>query len=235
MWQTAIIEDDPAAKETLNGHLEQYALSARTTFDITDFPSGEAFLARERHFDLVFMDIDLPGVNGLLAAKRFRLSDADASIIFVTNMAEYAIEGYSVAAADYMVKPLEYDLFEKKLTRILTARKEKAPKTVLLDVPNGVIQLPVAEIEYIEVMGHRTVIHTTQSTVALRKPITELERIFHPYDFLRCNQCYLINPIHIAAIRDGFVWIGNEKLPISRNRKKDFMAAFAGWAGKYGR
>lgn len=69
MWQTAIIEDDPAAKETLQGHLEQYALSARTTFDITDFPSGEAFLAQERHFDLVFMDIDLPGVNGLLANR----------------------------------------------------------------------------------------------------------------------------------------------------------------------
>lgn len=231
--RVAIVEDDSSASKALRGFLEQYAVEARTSFQISEYPSGDAFIAGNESFELVFMDIDMPGTNGMTTARRLRASDRDAALVFVTNMAEYALEGYSVAAAEYMVKPIEYSLFKLKLARVLETIHERAPKTVVLEMPGGVVQLAVADITYIEVTGHRAVIHTSGSGIDLRKPIGELEKLLSPYDFMRCNQCYLVNPAHVTAIRDGFVFIGGERLAISRNRKKEFMAAFAGWAGRH--
>lgn len=231
--RVAIVEDDSSAAGTLKAFLEQYAVETRTGFQISEYSSGDAFLAGNESFELVFMDIDMPGADGMTTARRLRASGRDAALIFATNMAEYAIEGYSVAAAEYMLKPLEYGLFKRKLARVLQTIYDKKPKTVVLELPNGVMQLTVADLSYIEVTGHRAVIHTAQGSIELRKPIGELEKLLSPYDFMRCNQCYLVNPAHVTAIRDGFVFIGGERLAISRNRKKNFMAAFAGWAGKH--
>ena len=97
--RVAIVEDDREARESLRACLGWIAEKDRQQFRVSEFPSGTAFLGNyEPDYDLVFMDIEMPGMDGMETARALRKMDASVLLIFVTNMAQYAIAGYEVDA-----------------------------------------------------------------------------------------------------------------------------------------
>ena len=145
----AIVEDNPASAEKLRGYLRQYGEENQKEFDITLFGDAVSFLDRYSPFDMVFMDIELPGMDGMEAARRLREVDRQAILLFVTNMARFAVKGYEVDAMDYLVKPVQYGSFSLKLRRAL-ARWEQTSETLLVSQPNGFQRLLLREIRYLD-------------------------------------------------------------------------------------
>ena len=131
----AIVEDNSASAEKLRGYLRQYGEENQKEFDITLFGDAVSFLDRYSPFDMVFMDIELPGMDGMEAARRLREVDLQAILLFVTNMARFAVKCYEVDAMDYLVKPVQYGSFSLKLRRAL-ARWEQTSETILVSQPN---------------------------------------------------------------------------------------------------
>ena len=116
----AIVEDEPTERDRIKVYLEEIAQEDQTQFDIEQYSSGMAFVMRGmKDYDLVLMDIDMPNLNGIETAKALRKVDQSATLIFVTNMAQYAISGYEVNAVDFILKPVNRYSFAIKINPIL--------------------------------------------------------------------------------------------------------------------
>ncbi len=106
MITVAIVDDNKSETEALTSFLKQYGDECGEKLEITAFKSGFDFLdGYKAVYDVVFMDIEMPEMDGMSAARRLRQFDGDIAIIFVTNIAKYAIAGYEVGALDYFLKP----------------------------------------------------------------------------------------------------------------------------------
>lgn len=113
MFKTAIVEDNSVDAGKLKDFLERFAAKSGEVFITTVFKDAADFLnGYKQIYDMVFMDIELPGINGMEAAHKLRTVDGKVTLIFVTNMARFAVKGYEVDAADYVVKPVHYGEFE---------------------------------------------------------------------------------------------------------------------------
>lgn len=118
MLQIAIVEDDAATRETLQGFVEQYAAQRGLACQVTPYADGSGIVQGYRPgFDIIFMDVEMPGTGGFSAAEQIRAVDSEVVLVFVTNMAQYAIRGYEVDALDYVLKPVDYYQFSTKLSR----------------------------------------------------------------------------------------------------------------------
>ena len=228
MFKIAIVEDNQTAMAKLQGYLERYAQENNENFDIAAFGDALAFLdSYRRIYDMVFMDIELPFINGMEAAQRLREIDQQVVLIFVTNMAQFAVKGYEVDALDYLVKPVHYGDFELKLRRAVSRLKE-AQEAILVQRQSGMVRLRIQEISYIEVRGHTLIFHTETGEIKGSGTLHDLENKLKNKGFLRCNKCYLVNQRHIAAVQGyTLVMTQGEELQISRPRKKTFMSELA--------
>lgn len=228
MFKIAIVEDNGASAEKLRSFLERYAVESDENFDIEIFGDALAFLdSYKRIYDMVFMDIELPFIDGMEAAKRLRVVDQQVILIFVTNMARFAVKGYEVDALDYLVKPVHYGDFELKLRRAVMRRKESS-EAILVVRQSGLLRLRLQQVRYIEVRGHSLIFHTESGEEKGSGTLLETEEKLKDKGFLRCNKCYLVNQKHIAAVQGyTLVMSGGEKLQISRPRKKTFMSELA--------
>lgn len=233
MLKIAIVEDQAEAAQQLAEFLERYARENSEKFDTALFGDADAFLGGAKPvYDLVFMDIELPGMDGITAAARLRELDKQVEIVFVTNLAQFASRGYEVDAADYLVKPLRYGNFVMKLQRVL-AKCHSKEDAVLVAKQSGYQRLLLQEVRYVEVRGHKLAYHTESGIVSGSGTLLETEKKLRPKGFLRCNQCYLVNPRHIQSV-DGYVltMVGGDVLQISRPRKKAFMTELASVMGE---
>ena len=228
MLRCAIVEDSPRELEHLKECLARYSAERDIPLETTAFGDAASFLEHYRaDYDIAFMDIELPGINGMEAAHRLREIDQQVILIFVTNMAQFAVKGYEVDALDYIIKPAQYGPLSIKLDRA-AQRWRAAAESVMVALPTGTQRLLLWEIYYIEVQGHKLTYHTEKGHLPGTGTLQDAEQRLHGKGFLRCNKCYLVNQKHIQTVTGSDVVLSNgEKLQISRLRKKEFMEELA--------
>lgn len=188
-----------------------------------------------RHYDVVFMDIQLPLLDGMYAAQRLRQIDDGVVIVFITSMAQLAIKGYGVNALDFIVKPVDYAVIASKMKRIVRAVENNRKRTLLLAYNGTVNNVDISSITYFEVCGHLLTVHLADGrALSVRKSLTAYEKQLSgsPHFFLRSNHFCLVNPRYITKISGGSLFMGETELPISRAKLKGFMAGFARFAGQ---
>ena len=164
-------------------------------------------------------------------ARRLRELDPVVLIVFITNMAQYAIRGYEVDALYYMVKPVTYFEFALKMKKALRRLGRLVGTYVNVPQENGVMRLETSQITYVEVIDHRLVYHADTGDYSTRGSLSDLEKKLRSYGFSRCNHCYLVNLKYVTGIRDNMVVVACAELQISRPKRKMFLDDLATYRG----
>ena len=228
MYSVAIVDDEIVFSDQLAGMLHRWQETHGEELNVTCFQDGidiaEDFKSK---WDIIFLDIQMKLLDGLETARRIRACDSNVILIFVTTMGQYAINGYEVDAFDYILKPLEYSRFELRMNKaIKEAEKKKAHSFVYLKKYSDMVKVSTDDILYIEVNGHTLIYTTTDGTFERRAKISDAEAELSGLPFSRCSLSYLVNLKRIDRVSKDSVFISGNELPISRNRKKEFLQAF---------
>lgn len=230
--KTAIIEDDEAERERLCRMLDLYAENNNVEFVKSVFDCGESFLSDfQVGYDIVFMDIQLPDIDGMEASRRMRKIDKSVILVFVTNFAKYAINGYEVGATDFIVKPVEYDWFETKMDNLISRIPEISDIVLIVKTSDGTTLINASHLKYVEIMGHKLVFHTADGDYYSYGTLKAFEDKLYEAGFLRCNSCYLVNPRYVTAVKTESVVVGGDELKISIPKRKEFKRQMTQYLG----
>lgn len=237
MIRVAIVEDERVSAQALNNCLRRYGEENGTEFDVHFFTNAVDFLEAYRHnFEIVFMDVSMPGMNGMEASHRLREMDTQVVLVFVTSLAQYAVEGYEVDALDFVVKPVNYYSFKMKIKKALAAASRNTGTVLTVPYSSGFHYLKASDILYIEVQTHELIYHTVSSgNVTASGTLKTVEIQLMNDGFFRCNYCYLVNLNHVSKVVGNIVVVGGDELQISRNRKREFLQRLAQYYGQGGR
>lgn len=234
MISAAIIDDSPAERDRIRECLAYVEGAEGVSFDLREFSSGLEFLGTINGpvpFDLVFMDIDMPGMSGMETARALRQADASVLLIFITNMAQYAISGYEVDALDFILKPINRYSFAIKLKRALSRLPQRSENYISVRAEGETRQLRISSIRWIDVSGHYVVYHTTEGDVTEYTTLKEAAAKVKRSAFAYINRSCLIQMRYVDAVSKEAVTVGGTKLDISRPQKKAFFAAMSDYMG----
>ena len=225
--RVAVVDDEPAMREQLNSYICQYSAEKKLHLEASLFPSGDALLAEQhRPFDIIIFDIDMPGTNGLDTARKVRETDQEVVILFITNIAQYAINGYEVDAVDYIIKPIGYYDFAMKFQKAVRWAEKNRGSQLYVDTLQGPVALNTDAVLYIEVMAHYLSYHTKKREYKVRGSMKEHEEALRTYHFARCHKSYLINLKHLKRIAPSEVIVGEYSIPLGRAFKDALMADY---------
>lgn len=228
----AIVEDEPTERDRIKVYLEEIAQEDQTQFDIEQYSSGMAFvMSGMKDYDLVLMDIDMPNLNGIETAKALRKVDQSATLIFVTNMAQYAISGYEVNAFDFILKPVNRYSFAIKIKRAISRTAKKNDNAIQIKMDGTIFLVHMYQIMYLEVDGHYVIFHTTQGDYKEYTTLKLAQKRINSSLFIQCNQSFLINMKYIESVSRESVTVGGTVIYISRKMKTEFMNAVLDFLG----
>ena len=234
MLKICVLEDEAAQMERMKAYLQKFQ-SEHADFEYVLDAYKNAFDLLEhykRDVDLLFLDIRVPDMSGMEVAHRIREADQNVMIIFVTNLTQYAIEGYSVNAFDYILKPLAYNSFSSKLEselRMLSYRSSYI--TLDLRTRDGGRRVSADYITYIEISNHDIIVHVGAEQIRQWGTLSKLEAQLREAHFVRCSSSYLVNLKYVHKVRGDQLLVGGDTLSISRPRRKEFLNALAQYKG----
>ena len=246
MTRIAIVEDEAAVREQLTGYVQRYTRQYGTPFEVSAFASGVEILEEYRPvYDIIFLDVEMPHLDGMEmhsewysiseeTARRIRALDSDVLLIFITNMAQYAIKGYAVGALDYVLKPVPYFAFSQQLQKAVNQLARRVRHYLAVPVDGGMRRLDAAGVYYIESEGHRIHFYTEDGDFSAPGALKALEEKLAAQPFARCNSGYLVNLAQVSGVQQSVVQVGPYELQISRPKRKSFLAALADFIGGEG-
>ena len=233
MIKIAIVDDDRQSRLTLEENLEKYSVEENVEFSVTHYSDSDYFLRDySKQYGIVFLDVEMPGVNGIEVAKRLRKTDTSVILVFVTNFGKYAIDGYEVDALDFIVKPVTYYGLKLKIKRAVERLAKENDATIDVSSYDRITRIKQKDVYYVEVREHGLSIHTVDGVVQSYGSLKKLEATLDKTAFSRCNHCYLVNLGHVKVIKRFELTLDNgEVLQISRSKKKPFTEAVDAFAG----
>lgn len=231
MMRIAIVEDHRGEAEILKKHIARFAQENNESCKVDAFSNAMDFLDKYKHsYDIIFMDIEMPHIDGMKAAQRLREQDSEVPLVFVTNMKQFAIEGYAVSALDFVLKPASFYRVATILKRI--ARNiQKRTATKIVRTGDGVVQVKLESVYYVEVMGRDIIYHIDAAVLTTHGKLKDLEAEFAPHGFVRCNNCYLVNLRHVKGLQKDMILVGDTQIAVSQRKRKEFLAALGAYWG----
>lgn len=232
MIKIAILEDSDADYTRICKAWDRFSKEENLSYQITHYKDSTSLLEQfHSQFDLIFLDIEVPGKNGMETAQEIRKIDNLTILVFLTNFSKYAVNGYEVNAADYMLKPLDYYSFALKMHKILHMLYQNIEKEITIMTKGLLHRFSINELFYVEINNHDLIYHLGDETISTRGSLSEVEKSLPKNSFSRCNNCYLVNLKHVTKIKDNTVWIGKNELTISRPKKKMFLNDLTNYIG----
>lgn len=232
MYRIAIVEDEKEFRNQLQQYLKQYSEENHVSFQIVEFGDGEEILEEyKKEYDLILLDIEMPKVNGMDAAEKIREKDEEVVLMFITNMAQYAIRGYSVGALDFIMKPITYYTFSMKMTRALKRVRPSGQAPLLLNTLDGVKSLEAKQIYYVEVQNRMLHYYTDEGEIVVRGTLQSAEESLQAYAFAKCNHWYVVNLAHVKEVAKNIAVVGPYEVEISRRNRASFLKALTEFMG----
>lgn len=226
MIRVAIVEDEEQYANDLIAFLQRYEKERGVEIAADCFESGINFVSDYSGcYDVVFMDIKLPHMNGMQCAIKLRELDEDVALIFVTSMNRYALKGYEVGAMGYMIKPISYYPLAVLMDKVQKKIASKDQSDIMISCGDSVKRFPLRELMYVEVYDHYLLYHTEEGTYREIGRMKTAEEELSPHGFFRCSNSHLVNLRFVRAVEENEVTVGSERVPISRRRKKELLEA----------
>lgn len=228
----AIVDDLEKDALGLSDFVTQYCGDHHLQYDIHQFENGSRLLdtLQAQAFDLVFMDIYMDDMNGLDVAREMRKHGFENLIVFSTVSTDHAINGYSVEAYDYLVKPYDYLRFCETMDR---CQKELFNKSRYIVVKESRIYVKIRldDIIFTDYHNHYIQIHTTQRIIKSYMNFADFSLLLSPYSqFLNCYRNCIVNMDHVACLKGyEFIMKSGDIMPITRNRKIDIKQKYANY------
>lgn len=190
-------------------------------------------LSDRGRYDLCLLDIEMPGIDGMEAAGLLRTYDDQIPIIFVTNLAKYAVKGYEVGATGFIVKPATYGNLTLALDRALRTVGQNAGRTLTVSTEDGMRVIPLRKIVYIEVMKHKLTYRIEgEEPLDARGSLVQIEDELADAPVVRASKSCLVNMDQISMVRSGELVMSNgDVLRISRTHKREVVDKVTDYLG----
>lgn len=232
MITIALIDDDDADAEVTASMIDRYFDGDASRYAVTRFADGDSLLCDYKaSFDLMFLDVEMPGTDGVTVARRLRVVDDQTVLVFTTKMAQYAVEGYDVDAIGYLLKPLNYYAFSIKMSKAEDIVARRRSVTVPLTVGSETVFVPSADIRYVEVLDHALLYHTGEGIRKVWASLKDAAETLEPVGFVPVSRYCLVNLEWVRAVHGDDVDVDGERVRVSRSRRKSLMQALAAYHG----
>ena len=224
MINIGIVEDSQVDQEKLSKVIATYFNKNLIDYSLKVFNTANSFLSSNDIFDLLFFDIFLGGsLTGMDIARkaRERLGN-NLVIVFITSSMGYAIEGYSVDASAYIIKPITEEEFNLKMPRIIDKINSKISDFIILTTTEEKVSVNISDIDYIEVYDHYLTYCVNNKKYTVRQTLSDAENKLSKFGFFRINKFNIINMRKISKFIGDDVYIKDVILKVARSRKQEF-------------
>ncbi len=225
MYKIAVVEDEEKQVKRIKRYLHQYEKEKLVEFELTFFSDGDELVEKyDCSYDLILMDIMMRFMDGMTAAEEIRKKDEAVTIIFITNMVNYAVRGYQVGAFDYILKPVTYFSLEKSLNRaLMKLNKEDSAIYLNIGASSRTWKLSLKEICYVESCGHYLTFYTIRGEHTVYMRLKDAEDALQGKNFFRVSKSVIVNLRYVEGVENECCNIRGKMLAVSRAKKKEFM------------
>lgn len=221
-----ICDDEEIIQKALKELVEKtvQAASLELEYEIRTFSSGEALLAQVHQLELVFLDIDMPGMDGIETGRQIQHFHPDCRVVMATSMAERFKEAFQIQAFRFVTKPFEALEIEEVIHAFLDQRA--GGETIQVSLDRNSYELKQREIRYISAYGSYVEIRAQGKLFRKEVSLEEMEQVMEPRLFFRVHRKYLVNMFWIESYQNGVILLEGQEIPVSRRRKKEFEHAY---------
>lgn len=233
MITIAVCDDSKNMVGNMKKIMEEYREATGVELRVFTFYSGEELLAEYNcKFDILFLDIKMPGINGIQVAEKIRQKDQKVIIIFLTSLVQHALDGYKVNAANYLLKPITKNRLKIELDRWTSKLGQSEESYITVHNDNGNYKILLKSISYIETYNRNLIIHTDQGNIICYWKLREMEDKIGQYGFVRNHSSFIVNLLYVSNIEKMEIKLTTgERIPIGKSKKKEFMTQLASYWG----
>ncbi len=208
-----ICDDEEIIRDEILRICNKFKISNLSQIEIITFASGEELISCQRPIDILFLDIQMKGLNGLRTAEKIREFDESMIIIFLTGYKGFIQAGYRVRAFRYLLKPVN----EMECIRALTEAVGDLTKNckTIVSKDGEILFIKLMDIIYIEYVNRYTLIRTQRGTFESTTTMNEWEEILNIGDFFRVHKAYIVNLAFIDEINKEVLLDNGEKVEVS--------------------
>lgn len=232
----AICDDEPACSRMLQQFLTTYSMDNSLDIHVDLYPDGESLLAyyqntRHTTYQLLLLDIEMPGMNGIQAAGQIRKTiDSNVIIVFISNYPEYMHDSFSVHPYHFLQKPIDASAIHTLMDDIMLDYQHSHSLLSIIDGTDREYTIQIRDIYYIECVNSkkkRLTFHMPDSSIETKGILSVWENQLSPYGFALCSRTILVNLSHIHYIQENVIVLDNgNTIPVSKRNKKSIMDHF---------
>ena len=225
MIRIAICDDEKHMSDHIRAMASDFFRKKNREIQLRTFLSGEDLLNYDGQIDILFLDIQMKGMDGLETARKLRADKFRGFLIFITVLKEMVFQSFEVQAYDYLVKPVDEKQFGKTMERLYTSMQNASEDSLLVQQGYERRIVPKDEIVFCEIIDRKIYLNLTSGEVVdYYERIENLESKLDSH-FFRCHRSYLINLKHLKGYKNGTACMDNGKeVPVSRLRSKEFSS-----------
>lgn len=234
MISIAVCDDAKIIVDNMETLLKKYSAEIGEEIRVSKFYLGDSLLDQYKsNYDIIFLDIKMPGLTGIQTAERIRKKDDKVTIIFLTSLIDNAIEGYKVQAANYIIKPLGYKRLKIELDNWQLKIRDKNEQYITIHNDSGNYKVLLKSIRYIETYNRNLLVHAGKENIICYRKLKDMESELAKYGFARCHSSFLLNMLYVEKIEKTDIQLfTGERIPVSKTKKKVFMENIAEYWGK---
>ena len=227
----AICDDESHFRSTLKQKLKAYSSKNAVSITYDDFENGDSFLNSDAEYDIVFLDYEMGVPNGMDTARRFRLRNSEAVIIFVTNHHHIVFESFEVDTFRFLTKPIEDEKLFKAIDDYIAQSNEC--RYLIINRPN-IVRIKLDDIIYVEATGKSCIIHTTLEKINYAKVMAEVERHLPKDRFFKSHKSFIVGLKHVKGrFGNDILFDNNDRAFLAAAKTAAFKEVFVSYLKRY--
>lgn len=232
MFRLAICDDEIHSLAHMISLIEEYRSISPIHLEYASFHNGielASVLEQDKHFDIYCLDIVMPGFDGIQLGKEIREHDKSAQIIYLTSSPEFALDSYSVKAANYILKPISKETLFSTLTDVLEQMEQKEDASITVKDIHGIQKILLSNLVYVEAMGRKVLYHLTSGRIL--ECTTRFSQVWdtlseHSF-FMKPHRSYIVNMNYINTIENTEITLQiPDTIPIAQGKTKEIKDCY---------